>query len=68
RPKQAFVDVAPVRTSIEGNQRDGPSTSTPAQAAAFGPFSALSFWFLLGQAKRDTSVGENSLLFHIQAS
>ncbi|WP_395277500.1 hypothetical protein [Halalkalibaculum sp. DA384] len=52
------MDVAPVRTLIAGNLRNGPSTSTPAQAAAGAPFSALSFWFLLGQAKRDTSVGE----------
>ncbi|MFH5831254.1 hypothetical protein ACG2F4_06170 [Halalkalibaculum sp. DA3122] len=56
RPKQAIVDVAPVRTLIAGNLRDGPSTSTPAQAAAFGPFTALIFPSVLDQAKRDTSV------------
>ncbi|MFH5833061.1 hypothetical protein, partial [Halalkalibaculum sp. DA384] len=63
KPKQAFVDVAPVRTLIAGNQRNGPSTSTPAEAAAGAPFSALSFWFLLGQAKRNNSVLEKLLLF-----
>ncbi|MFH5886300.1 hypothetical protein ACG2F4_18480 [Halalkalibaculum sp. DA3122] len=39
KPKQAFVDVAPVRTLIAGNRRNGPSTSTPAQAAAGAPHS-----------------------------
>ncbi|MFH5885405.1 hypothetical protein ACG2F4_13920, partial [Halalkalibaculum sp. DA3122] len=42
---------------------DGPSTSTPAQAAAGAPFTALSFWFLLDQAKRNTSVVKKLLLF-----
>ncbi|MFH5886514.1 hypothetical protein ACG2F4_19595, partial [Halalkalibaculum sp. DA3122] len=46
RPKQAGVDTLPVRTLIAGSRRDGPSTSTPAQAAAGAPFTALSFWFL----------------------
>ncbi|MFH5834025.1 hypothetical protein, partial [Halalkalibaculum sp. DA384] len=62
------MDVAPVKVLIAGNLRNGPSTSTPAEAAAGAPFTALSFWFLLGQAKRDTSVGENNLLFIIKAS
>ncbi|MFH5834377.1 hypothetical protein [Halalkalibaculum sp. DA384] len=38
RPKQAGVDVAPVKVLIAGNRRDGPSTSTPAEAAAGAPF------------------------------
>ncbi|MFH5884964.1 hypothetical protein ACG2F4_11690 [Halalkalibaculum sp. DA3122] len=46
KPKQAFVDALPVMALIAGNRRNGPSTSTPAQAAAFGPFIAFfsSFW------------------------
>ncbi|MFH5832055.1 hypothetical protein [Halalkalibaculum sp. DA384] len=52
KPKQAGVDVAPVMALIAGNQCDGPSTSTPAQAAAFAPFAALIFYVPFGSSQK----------------